>query len=93
MHCAGQRHDRHRPLRSRRHHHLRSEPRGRKGGEGVSEDLPETDLNCCPLQVAIIKNHPLYIEWRKQVGAQVPLPNSEVDADGTMKKAKKKTAK
>ena len=36
--------DRHRPLRQRRHHHLRPEPRERGGGQGVSKNLREGDL-------------------------------------------------
>jgi hypothetical protein len=36
---------------------------------------------------------PPYFEWRKQVGANMPLPNSEAGAEGTVKKAKKKKAK
>jgi hypothetical protein len=31
-------------------------PRERRCGEGVSEILRESDLNCCPPRLAIIKN-------------------------------------
>ncbi len=51
-----QRRDRHRPLRPRRNHHLRPEPRTRRRGQGVPKDLRPGDLNFCPLRLSMIKN-------------------------------------
>ena len=56
--AEGKRGWRHRPLRPRRHHHLRSEPCGRRIERGVSEDLPEANLNCCAAASTIIENRP-----------------------------------
>ncbi|MBM3870331.1 MAG: hypothetical protein FJ392_05110 [Verrucomicrobia bacterium] len=48
--------DRHRPLRQRRHHHLRPESRERRRGQDVPVHLRQFHLTRRPLPLFIIKN-------------------------------------
>ena len=62
-----------------RHHCLRSEPRGRRGCQGVLEDLRQTELSCCPPPLSLVQHSPLYARTTT-AGSRSRLPSVSRDS-------------